>query len=182
MVNIEELLDSKRPYKGRRISLRVDTVRLPSGRETTREIVEFPNCVAIVAIDSEENVLMVRQYRTAVGRTLLEIPAGKIEPEEQPLQAVHRELKEETGCSAGEAKDLGGFYAGPGYSTEYLHLYLVTDLKDTGETPDGDEIMNVFRVPLAEIPALIARGDICDAKSIAGLMRVISERQPEIVQ
>ncbi|MFA4836632.1 MAG: ADP-ribose pyrophosphatase, partial [Dehalococcoidia bacterium] len=76
MVNIEELLDSKRPYKGRRISLRIDTVRLPSGRETTREIVEFPNCVAIVAIDSEENVLMVRQYRTAVGRTLLEIPAG----------------------------------------------------------------------------------------------------------
>ena len=77
---------------------------------------------------------------------------------------------------AREARELGGFYAGPGYSTEYLYLYLATDLQATNETPDGDEIMNVFRIPLADTPALIAKGDICDAKSVAGLMRVIFQK------
>ena len=172
----ERLLGSKWVYRGRRVSLRVDAIELPSGRETKREIVEFPDCVAIVAIDAEENVILVRQYRTAVGRALLEIPAGKIEDDEQPLQAVHRELREETGYTARSLEELGGFYAGPGYSTEYLHLYLATDLEYTNETPNGDEIMNVFCVPLADIPALIAKGDICDAKSMAGLLRVLTER------
>lgn len=174
-MSTERLLATKQIFEGRRVNLRVDTIELPSGRETTREIVEFPNSVAIVAIDSEQNVLLVRQYRTAVDRTLLEIPAGKIEKDEHPLQAMYRELKEETGYSAGAAEDLGGFYAGPGYSTEYLHLFLATDLKLTGEAPDSDEIMDVFRVPLADIPALITKGDICDSKSVAGLLRVLSE-------
>lgn len=174
-MDVERLLDSKSAFEGRRINLRVDTVELPSGRETTREIVEFPNCVAIVAIDSEDHVLLVRQYRTAVGRMLLEIPAGKLEPDEHPLKAVHRELREETGYSAKSVDDMGGFYASPGYSTEYLHLYLAMDLTNHNEIPDGDEIANVFRVPLVEIPALIAKGNICDAKSVAGLMRVIAE-------
>lgn len=175
-MTVEKLLARKQIYKGKRVSLRLDKIQLPSGRETIREIVEFPNCVAVVAIDSEENVLLVRQYRTAVDRMLLEIPAGKIEPEEHPQQAAYRELREETGYSADETQDLGGFYAGPGYSTEYLHLYLATELTPTDETPDGDEIMNVFRVPLQDIPALIAKGDICDAKSVAGLLRVLTER------
>jgi ADP-ribose pyrophosphatase len=177
----EQLLARKQIFRGSRVGLRVDTVKLPSGRETTREIVEFPDCVAIVAIDSEKNVLLVRQHRTAVGRTLLEIPAGKIEPDEHPLEAVRRELMEETGYSASVTQEMGGFYSGPGYSTEYLHLYLATDLKLTGEAPNVDEIINVFRVPLADIPAMIANGDICDAKSVAGLMRVIFEQQSKII-
>lgn len=173
----EQLLASKEIFRGRRIGLRIDTIRLPSGREAMREVVEFPDCVAVVAIDSDNNVLLVRQYRTAVGRVLLEIPAGKIEADEHHLQAMHRELREETGYEAEEAEELGGFYAGPGYSTEYLHLYLATDLKPTAENPeDADEIMNVFKVPLIEIPALIAKGTICDAKSVAGLLRVLTER------
>lgn len=161
------------------MSLRVDTIELPSGRTTTREIVEFNNCVAIVAIDSAGNVILVRQYRTATGKVLMEIPAGKIEDNEHPLKCAHRELKEETGYSARMMTELGGFYAAPGYSTEYLHLFLATHLNDTGVTPDGDEIMDVFSIPLTEIPELIANGTICDLKSIAGLLRVISEGLPE---
>ncbi len=172
----EKLIASKKVYEGRRIDVRVDLIELPSGRQATREIVEFPNCVAVVPIDAEDNVLLVRQYRTAVGKVLLEIPAGKIEPNEHPLQAMQRELREETGYSAQEAREIGGIYAGPGYSTEYLTLYVATDLHDHQETPDTDEIMNVFRVPLSEIPALIAKGDICDGKSVAALMQVLYER------
>ncbi|MDY6911034.1 MAG: NUDIX hydrolase [Chloroflexota bacterium] len=175
-MSVEKLLASSKAFEGRRVNLRVDTIETPSGRETTREIVEFPNCVAIVAIDANENAILVRQYRTAVGMVLLEIPAGKIEDDEQPLQAAHRELREETGYTALSMEELGGFYAGPGYSTEYLHLYLATNLEPTDETPDIDEIMNVFSVPLADITALIAKGDICDAKSVAGFLRVLTER------
>ena len=114
-----------------------------------------------------------------MGQALLEIPAGKIEPGEDPQQCVRRELREETGYSDKIVDDLGGFYAGPGYSTEYLHLYLATELELGLETPDGDEIMEQVRVPLAKIPELIASGDIRDAKSVAGLLRVILERQPK---
>ncbi|MBM3132396.1 MAG: NUDIX hydrolase [Chloroflexi bacterium] len=177
MVEVEKVIESKRAFKGRRVSLRVDTVELPSGRKTTREIVEYPDCVVIVAIDSEENVLLVRQYRSAIGRTLMELPAGKTEPDEHPLKAAHRELREETGYSARNMEELGGFYSGPGYSTEYLHLYLATELEPTGEALDPDEIMNIFRVPLAEIPGIIARGEVCDAKSVAGLLRVILQKK-----
>lgn len=176
-MSVEEYLDCKYPFEGRRVKVRVDTIKLPSGRETTREIVEFPDCVAIVAIDSDDNVLLVRQYRTAVGKMLLEIPAGKVEPDEHHFEAMQRELREETGCSSRQAYDLGGFYSAPGYSTEYLHLYLATDLVDHKETPDTDEISDVFSVPLFDIPSLIAKGDIRDAKSVAGLMRVIAERE-----
>ncbi len=176
MVNRERLLDSKTAYQGRRINLRVDTIELPSGRRTTREIVEHSNCVAIVAIDSEENVIMVRQYRSAVAKVLLEIPAGKIEAAEDPSECVHRELREETGYLAKKVEALGGFYAGPGYSTEYLYLYLATGLEPSRETPDSDEIMGVVRIPLIDIPGMIASGEICDAKSVAGLLRVIREK------
>lgn len=176
MVSGEKLIERRRVYEGRRVNLRVDTVELPSGRRTTREIIEYPDSVVIAAVDAERNVLLVRQYRSAVGRALLEVPAGKKEPDESPLEAAHRELREETGYSARRMENLGGFYSGPGYSTEYLHLFLATDLKGSPESLNGDEIMNMIRVPLADVPAMIARGEICDAKSIAGLLRVIVER------
>lgn len=169
---------SRMPYQGRMLNLRVDTIELPSGRRTTREIVEHTNSVVVVAVDSDDAVLLVRQYRTAIGQTLLELPAGKTEPDEHPLEAAHRELREETGFSSRSMRELGGFFAGPGYSTEYLYLFLATDLIATNGTPDADEIMNVFRVPLVDVASLIAKGDICDAKSVAGLLRVLVEYPP----
>ncbi|MBT9166377.1 MAG: ADP-ribose pyrophosphatase [Chloroflexi bacterium] len=179
MVNREKLLDSRYAYQGQRINLRVDGIELPSGKKTTREIVEHSNCVAIVAVDAAENVTLIRQHRSAIGQNLLEIPAGKIEPGESPLACAHRELREETGYLAGKVEALGGFYASPGYSTEYLYLYLATELEPVLEAPDADEIMDVVRVPLASIPERIASGEIRDAKTLVGLLYV--ERVAELV-
>ncbi len=167
------MLDSKYAYQGRRINLRVDGVELLSGRKATREIVEHGNCVAIVAVDAAKNVILVRQHRSAAGQDLLEIPAGKVEPGESPLVCAHRELREETGYLAGKVEPLGGFYASPGYSTEYLYLYLATELEPVPEAPDADEIMDVVRIPLAGIPEMIASGEIRDAKTLVGLLRVM---------
>jgi ADP-ribose pyrophosphatase len=174
MVKREKLLDSKCAYRGKRINLRVDDIELPSGKRTTREIVEHSNCVAIVVLDDAENVILVRQHRSAVDQDLLEIPAGKVEPGESPLACARRELREETGYLARKMEGLGGFYASPGYSTEYLYLYLATELDPIPEVPDADEILDVVRVPLAGIPGMIASGEIRDAKTLVGLLRVIT--------
>ena len=160
-------------YQGRLVSLRRDEVLLPSGRRTTREIVEHPDCVAVVAIDRENNVVLVRQFRTAAGQVLLEIPAGSIEPGEDTEECARRELEEETGYVAGEIKRIGGFYSSPGYSTEYLHLFLATDLKSGTARPDEDEIIQVVLLPLGRIRHFIVMGKVCDAKSIAGLLTVV---------
>jgi len=176
VANIERRKGSTTIFQGRLLTLRVDSIELPSGRETTREIVEHIDSVVIVPVDSDSNVLLVRQYRTAIGRVLLELPAGKTEPNESPLQTAHRELQEETGYKARNMEPLGGFYAGPGYSTEYLHLFLATDLVSVETVLDDDEIMDMIRVPLNSVPKLISDGEIPDAKSIAGLLRAMWSR------
>ncbi len=168
----ERTLDSERIYQGRLVGLRVDRVALPGGRETTREVVEHPDAVAIVAIDSKNNVILVRQFRSPAGKVLLEIPAGCIEPGEQPSQSALRELEEETGYTAGKMKRICGFYSGPGYSTEFLHIFLATELKLSSKRPQEDEIIETVTVPLGQIPGLIASGQVCDAKTIAGLLVV----------
>jgi ADP-ribose pyrophosphatase len=164
------LLQREEIYRGRAVSLRVDTVRKPSGRITTRDVVEHEDCVAVVPMDADGNVLMVKQYRYAVDKELLEIPAGGIEPGETPEQAACRELQEETGYFPGEIKKLGGFYAAPGYCTEYLYLYLARDLVRKPLQAEDTESIEVVVVPSADIPRLIASGAVCDAKSIAGLL------------
>jgi len=173
----ERTLDSQRIYEGRRVNLRVDTVVLPSGRKTTREVVEHGECVAIVALDSEGNALLVRQFREPVGRALLEIPAGSIEPGEEPAESAIRELEEETGCHAGKVRRLGGFYSSPGFCTEYLHLFLATDLEQGAPSPMEDEIIDVVRIHLSEVSNLVTSGEICDAKSIAGFFALLSLRR-----
>lgn len=176
-VGEERTLETERVYQGQLVGLRVDTVELPGGRRTQREIVEHGECVAIVALEGEE-VLLLRQYRKAVEEALLEIPAGGLEPEEEPLQCAQRELQEETGYSAGRMERIGGFYTSPGYTTEFMHLYLATDLRPAPTAPAADESLEVLRVPLSQIPELIASGQIRDAKSIAGLLTVISRGIP----
>ena len=165
----EKTLSSQLIYEGRAVKLRVDTVQMPGGRETTREIVEHGDCVAIIAIDTDDNVLLVSQFRKSVEKELLEIPAGGIEPGEDPVDCVCRELREETGYLPGKVERLGGFYSAPGYCTEYLHLYLATDLTHSPLQAEDTGNIRLVRVPLSQISRLITSGSVCDAKSIAGL-------------
>jgi len=167
---VEKTLSSQLVYAGRAVKLRVDTVKTASGRETTREIVEHSDCVAIIAIDANDNVLLVNQFRKPVERELLEIPAGGIEPGEDPVTTVRREMSEETGYLPRKVERLGGFYSTPGYCTEYLYLYLATDLIPNQQQAEDTEGIKLARVPIRQIPSLITSGSVCDAKSIAGLL------------
>ena len=166
----ERTVESRQVYDGRRIKLHVDRVVLPNGRETTREVVDHPDCVAIVAVDAEHNVMMVRQFRYSLAGVLLEIPAGVIEPGEEPVQSAFRELEEETGYKAANMERLGGFYSSPGCFTEFLHLFLATELEPGHKAVQEDEIIEVVPVPLEKVHNLIISGELRDAKSIAGLL------------
>jgi len=176
----EKTISSQLIHEGRAVKLRVDTVETNSGRQTTREIVEHSECVAIVAVDADNNVLLVNQFRKPVEAELLEIPAGGIEDDEDPTECVCRELREETGFMPGKVESLGGFYSAPGYSTEYLYLYLATDLTRSPLQAEDTESIELIKTPVSQIPSLIDSGRICDAKSIAGLYIYLSQRQASI--
>jgi ADP-ribose pyrophosphatase len=173
----EKTISSQSIYDGRAVKLRVDTVQMPGGRETTREVVEHSDCVAIVAIDETDNVLLVKQFRHPVGLELLEIPAGGIDPGEDAETAVQRELREEIGYLPKKIKRLGGFYSTPGYCTEYLYLYLATELAPSQLYAEDTENIETVRVPINQIPSLIISGQIQDAKSIAGLYTYLEYRK-----
>jgi ADP-ribose pyrophosphatase len=173
----EETLSSRMVYAGRAVRLRVDTVRMPGGRETTREIVEHDNCVAIIAVDDKDNILLVSQFRKPVEKELLEVPAGGIDPGETPEDSVRREMREETGFLPQKVEKLGGFYSSPGFCTEYLYLYLATELVSSPLQAEDSENIRLVRVPLEQIPDLITSGSICDAKSIAGLLSFLEYRK-----
>lgn len=173
----EKTLSSQIIFDGRAVKLRIDTVQMPGGRQTTREIVEHADCVAIIAVDAEDNVLLVKQFRRPVEKELLEIPAGGIDSGESPETAVRRELREETGYLPRKVIKLGGFYSAPGYCSEYLHLYLAADLTPSQLHAEDTEEISLVRVPISQIPDLIASGGICDSKSIAGLLAYLEYRQ-----
>jgi len=166
----EKTLSSKLIYEGRAVKLRVDVVQMPSGRESEREIVEHDDCVAIIAIDADDNILLVSQFRKPIEKELLEIPAGGIDSGETPEDAVCRELREETGFLPRRVESLGGFYSTPGYCTEYLYLYLATELTPSPLYAEDTENISLVRAPIKKIPELVTSGRICDAKSIAGLL------------
>ena len=169
----EKTIQSRRVYGGKIVNVRQDTVELEPGQIAVREVVEHSDSVAIVPVDEKDNVLLVRQYRKAVGKTLLEVPAGGIKEGEDPERGVLRELREETGYTAGKIQRLGGFYASPGFCTEYLHLYLATQLTPDPLPMDVDERIEVVSIPFKRIPELIAAGEIEDSKSLAGLLTVL---------
>ena len=164
----ERVVDSQHVYRGRAIHMRVDSVVKPNGKKTTREVVEHVDCVVILPIDSKGNVLLVRQFRHAVGKELLELPAGSIDPGETPEQAAVRELREETGYKPGKLERLGGFYAAPGYCTEYLHFFRATQFEKSPLTAEDTDEIEVVPISPADVAGLVASGQICDAKTIAG--------------
>ena len=166
----EKKLSSREVYHGRGVNLRVDAVEKLDGRKTTREVVEHSDCVAVVVLDNHDNVLLVRQFRYAVGKSLLEVPAGGIELGEKPIDCVRRELQEEIGYLPRKIDKLGGFYSIPGYGTEYLYCYLATDLVPSRLVAEDTEGIELVRVSPNQISQLIASGEICDAKSIAALL------------
>lgn len=169
----ERKLTTQQIYSGRALSLRVDTVEKPSGTESTRELVQHDDCVAVVVIDDRDRILLVRQYRYAVGKFLLEVPAGGIDPGEDPVDCVRRELQEEIGYLPQKIEGLGGFYAIPGYGTEYLHCFLASELVPSQLVAEDTEDIEVVRIAQDEITQLIISGEICDAKSIAALLNFL---------
>ena len=167
----DRVIESRVVYSGRKATLRLDTIDLGEGRTSVREIVEHPGVTAIVPIDADGNVVLVRQYRLATGNVLLEIPAGVIDPGEDPDECAQRELREETGLRAGRLTRLGlEFFVSPGISTEWIRLYLAEDLSEDRLEADEDEEIVVQRVPLAEAVRMVERGELRDAKSITGVL------------
>jgi ADP-ribose pyrophosphatase len=173
----EKTLESKYIFKGRAFKVRIDTVVTTNGRRTTREIVEHPGAVVIVPLDADDNVLMVNQFRTPTGKNLLEIPAGGIEKGEDAAVTAIREMQEETGYKPQKLVFLTGFYSTPGFSTEYLRLYIATDLIPSRLTAEDTAGIELVCVPVREVLEMILSGKIQDAKSIAGLLLMLEWRK-----
>jgi ADP-ribose pyrophosphatase len=172
-VSNEPTVDSRRIYDGTIFGVRVDTVSLPDGGTSQREIIEHGNSVVMVPVDNQRRVLLVRQYRKAPEKSLLEAPAGGLEEGESPEEGVLRELQEEVGFTAGKLQRMTGFWLVPGFCTEYMDAYIATDLSRSVLAPDYDENIEVVPVSLTRIPDLIRSGEIEDAKSIAALLMAV---------
>ncbi len=168
----EERLASEYVFRGKILKVRVDTVRLPDGRSSTREVVEYAGAVAVVALDDEERAILVRQYRYPVGAELLEIPAGKLEPGEDPLACARRELQEETGYVARDWQLVCTYYSTPGFTNERMHIFTARGLEKGPASTDQDEFIQVEAVPFTQALDLIRTGVICDGKSLVGLLTV----------
>lgn len=165
---MNRVISSRRVYEGRIINLRVDDVRLPNGRETVREVVEHPGAAVIAPVDSDGNVHLVRQYRDAAAEKLLELPAGKLEPGEEPEACARRELREELGLGAEEVMRLASFFSSPGFCDERLHLYMAEGLSSLGADTDHDEFIEAETRPMAALDDWLV--ELHDAKSIAGVL------------
>lgn len=169
MVYEEKTMKCERIYEGKILNLRIDTVELPEKKYSKREIIEHPGGVGIIPVTDDNCVILVKQYRKAVDRFLLEIPAGKLEVNEEPRQTAIRELKEETGYEAENLKYLLEFYTSPGYCNEKIYLFLASGLIE-GETKlDDGEYCDIEKFKIEELLKMIDRGEIIDSKTIIGI-------------
>jgi ADP-ribose pyrophosphatase len=169
--NLEERVRERRQvFWGRVVGLHVDQVELPNGRQALREVVDHPGAVAVLPVTDQGRAVLVWQYRHAAGRPLLEVPAGKLDPQESPEACAQRELEEETGYRAGNLVRLGSFYPSPGFSGEVLHLFLATHLRPGTARPDEDELLRVVEATPQEVEALLRSGALADLKSYAALL------------
>lgn len=170
----EKTIDSEVIYDGKIIRVQIDQVELPDGNVSTREIVKHPGAVAIIALNSENKIIMVEQYRKPMDRSMLEIPAGKLEPGEDPEITAARELEEETGYQARSLNHLISFYTSPGFADEIIHLYIGTDIQKV-ESPlqgDEDEFVELHEITLEEALQAIADERIFDAKTVYAIQHL----------
>lgn len=168
MNNLED--PSRTVFTARLFKVKNIDLPLPDGKIKTYELVDIQNAITILPIDDDGNVYLVEQYRIGAGKTLLELPAGKIEHHEDPLEAARRELREEIGMDASEIKPLGNFYMSPGYANEYMYTFLATGLYSAPLLPDSDEFINVKKIPISLVNELIYDGKLDDSKTLAVLM------------
>ncbi len=171
MPDSPKVLSSRHVYAGRLFDLKVDEVEFPDGVIAQRETIRHPGAVAMIATDAEGRVLLVSQYRHPAGTRMLEVPAGTLEPGEDPVKAAERELQEEVGYRPRKLEDIGGFYVAPGYCDEFIRLFVCTDLEQTATDPDEDEDIEITALRPEDALARVENGDITDAKSIIGLTR-----------
>lgn len=164
-----ELLKSEPLFQGRAFKIRRDTLKTPDGNETKFDIVEHGGSVIILPIDADGNILFVRQYRHAAGMDLLELPAGTRDGNEPYDVCAAREIREETGMAAGKLERIGDFYLAPGYSTEFMAVFLATQLRHDPLEADDDEFLQVEKIPVKEAIQMAQRGEMTDAKSLAAL-------------
>jgi ADP-ribose pyrophosphatase len=157
-------------YAGRVVTLRLKYLPQPDGRVHVREIVEHAPGAAVVAIAADGQVLLVRQPRPAVGASLLELPAGLVDAGEEPIDCASRELAEETGFSADRVEPLVRFYTSPGFSTELIHIFVATGLRESAVEPDEEEAIELVRMPLEQAIHQVLKGELSDAKTVAGLL------------
>jgi ADP-ribose pyrophosphatase len=171
-----KLIERREIFDGRIVRLSVDSVRLPNGNRCDLEMIRHQGAAAAVPVDADGSVLLVRQYRHAAGGWLLEVPAGKLDAGEPPRDCAAREIEEETGFRPGRLHPLGWIWTTPGFTDERIWLYLATELEPGTQALQGDEVLEVVRLPLAEAVDRAARGEIRDAKSVCALLR--AARQP----
>ncbi len=167
----EKTVSSKSIFKGVIVDLRVDQIELPNGRPAPREVVSHPGGVTVVPLHDDGTVTVVRQFRYPFGRVITELPAGKLEWEEDHRSAGLRELEEETGLTAGRFTYLGALLASPGFSSEVLHMYLAQDLVQGPCHPDPDEFLELDRVPFDTLMEEVMDGTLQDAKTAAALLK-----------
>lgn len=172
MVFNEVTLNSSRVFEGKIIQVRLDNIRTKDGGQSVREIVEHPGGVAIAALTHDNKMVFVRQFRKPAEEVLLEIPAGKIEKDEQPDKTAIRELKEETGYTAREMKHLMTFYSSPGFSNEKIYLYLARDLISGESSPDENEHVEIIEHSIDSLHQMIDSGEIIDGKTIIAIQAV----------
>jgi 8-oxo-dGTP pyrophosphatase MutT (NUDIX family) len=171
------LLERQAIFDGRVIKVSVDTVELPNGLRLPLELVRHPGGAAVVAIDTQDRVCLLRQYRHAAGGYIYEIPAGKLEPDEPPESTARRELIEEAAVSATEWSSLGAYYSSPGVFTEVIHLYLATGLTPAAANPEASEVFEVEWWPLTQAFERACRGELTDGKTLIGILLAAARKK-----
>jgi len=165
----ERRVSSRLVYDGKLLKVRSDTVRLPDGTTARREWIEHPGAVAVIALTDSGEIVMERQFRYPLGRDMIEVPAGKIDPGEDPLATARRELQEETGYTAAEWTHVATIHLAIGYSNEHIEIYLARHLKQERAKLDEEEFLEVFTLPLATALAWVREGRITDSKTVSAL-------------
>ena len=169
---IEKALKKEVVYQGKRFAFCSDEVLLPNGKTSRRDYVAHPGAVAVLALDDDNNIFFVRQFRYPFGREILEIPAGVLEKGEKPMDAAIRELREETGAICSELESLGEYYPSPGYCDEVICLYYTRVKKVRRQQLDDDEFVNVVKLPLSDAVDMVLRNEIRDGKTVAAILKL----------